>query len=802
MIEKLLVLVDNKLVSNKFTITKVNNKIVIKSVEYINGIIKVPVYNKINGIDYYPIVFPLEMPIYGKNIFNPYIILSTYSLNFPNEIDFFSQINSLIESKLGLTFLTFDNLLNDTNLFTKIINDNYGSLVNFDILKLQTDFNDFIQTLWLCININKMFSIYILSKHPTITNKNIKDIANKFNFNKKLFVIPNQIKTTRYDITLSPDDFVMNFPEYCSFNFKSSLKLSDIKPNTNYYILVNKTESGSTITTEIVPSNENTISKVIKIHVNKVNKNIIGVGSGSNDHTGLNTKNGYSSKNVLFENYKWFYYHPNIQIDNQYILYQTFINKTFAKDIIKNGLDIDEQHVFKILEYYHKENKASNLMALNVVFDNFKDYLTDINILKLNSFSDGFFDYITQKYSNSGDSRFFDILAILFENYNYPLKNNRHEFDAIFDYILYFSLYNYKSIWVSTNNKINSETKFSNIELLHPNINSSIPIKLKNLYVNLMKVMSQVINEEFEAITFNQKFYSDYLHKNIIKILLSDSPNLSVVLFKNLLKPYTYEKFKSIVQTNMLLIDISNKLSWNSLPKKLNYLNIFYKNDNIVHYQDKLNKNIIPDNFDFRIKKIIENPFEMYKYLRKEKDFVKWTKFISERIIQLYLIPISLSSEDFNHIGKLIYLLFNINEQNTKDDTYINFINFCNLHNKLILESNRINMKIREFFPTLKCNINLGFLAKHLTWDKETITFEENQVEKSPDVLALEMKLQMATKKYYKYKAKYLESKDIGVDSIIKYDSGYQINPNKLVGNGSETSSVNPLLNYGMGRKY
>ena len=38
----------------------------------------------------------------------------------------------------------------------------------------------------------------------------------------------------------------------------------------------------------------------------------------------------------------------------------------------------------------------------------------------------------------------------------------------------------------------------------------------------------------------------------------------------------------------------------------------------MIYYQDKLNKTIIPKNFDIRIKKIIENPFEMYKYLRKD----------------------------------------------------------------------------------------------------------------------------------------------------------------------------------------
>ena len=110
---------------------------------------------------------------------------------------------------------------------------------------------------------------------------------------------------------------------------------------------------------------------------------------------------------------------------------------------------------------------------------------------------------------------------------------------------------------------------------------------------------------------------------------------------------------------NFATINFSNSIS--DLSKKLNYLNIFYKNLEIVHYQDKLNKNVLPENFDYRIKKVIENPFEMYKYLRKEKDFIRWTKFISDKVIQMYHIPISLSSEDFSLIELIDPLLvFNI----------------------------------------------------------------------------------------------------------------------------------------------
>ena len=388
-----------------------------------------------------------------------------------------------------------------------------------------------------------------------------------------------------------------------------------------------------------------------------------------------------------------------------------------------------------------------------------------MEILKSKSYNNSFFEYITKNYS-SEESKIYEILGILFANYNYPLKTNRHDMDIIFDQILYFSLYNYKQILIST--KTNGFSNFSN-EILHPNVNSIIPIKLKNLYINLLKVMSQIINNDFEIITFNQKFYCDYLHKNLIKLFFYDTNCLSINLFKTMTSQFNFLKFKNIVSMNLLLIDIVSKLTWNNLPKKLNYLHIFYTNDDIIYYQDKINKNIIPDNYDFRIKKVIENPFEMYRYLRKEKDFEKWTKFISGKIIQLYHIPISLSSEDFLHIGKMIYLLFNIKEQNIKEPTYINFIEFCNIHNKLVLESNRINIKIRECFPYLQININLGFLAKHLTWDKDSISFDENtNNDKTQEQLDLEIKLHVMTKKYYKYKAKYLESKDID-DVLVSY---------------------------------
>jgi hypothetical protein len=321
---------------------------------------------------------------------------------------------------------------------------------------------------------------------------------------------------------------------------------------------------------------------------------------------------------------------------------------------------------------------------------------------------------------------------------------------------MYISIYNYKKILSNDKNIIN---KFNDI--LNHKINNIIPIKIKNLYINFLKIVQNLICNEYELIIYNQKFYFDSLHKSIIKLLLGHNTCLTVRIFKEIININIYNKFKEIIKNNILLIDISNKLSWITLPKKLQYLKFFYSNNDIIFYQQKLNKNIIPDNFDIKIKKIIENPFEMYRYIKKEKDFIKWSRFISDKIIELYYIPISLSFEDFDNIGKLLYLLFNITDQNLTNLTYTEFLKFCNLYPKLILDSNRINIKIKEYFQNIKFNINLGFLAKHLTSRKsDIITFDNN-----PDkIMILEDKLYYINKKYHKYKTKYLLCKSSNIE--------------------------------------
>jgi hypothetical protein len=147
MIHKSIILYDEKLIHNKFSIIKKDNKVIIRSLNIKEDIIKVPIYNKYNGIDYISICFPLEYIIIDNYIFNPYLILSSYSLKINNDLDFFINLNQTIYNEYQLNLLKFDDVINNPNInFIKIINDNY----NFNNLN---ESKTLIKNLWFNINL-------------------------------------------------------------------------------------------------------------------------------------------------------------------------------------------------------------------------------------------------------------------------------------------------------------------------------------------------------------------------------------------------------------------------------------------------------------------------------------------------------------------------------------------------------------------------------------------------------------------------------------------------------------------------
>jgi hypothetical protein len=365
----------------------------------------------------------------------------------------------------------------------------------------------------------------------------------------------------------------------------------------------------------------------------------------------------------------------------------------------------------------------------------------DFDILRSNSYDHTFFKYIVKKYTDI--THILAIIKILFIDYTYPIKFNKFEIETIFDNILYISLYNYKNLIYCNSSKQYSENK---IYLIN-DLNQIIPNKVKLFYYNIMKLFYQLFNSSEEYI-YNIKFFHDNLYKNFIKIFFYENCN-TINLLKELLDSSIIDKIKTNIYTNLLLIDIANKLSWSNLINKTEYLHILLKN-NKIYYQNKLNKIIFSDTYDNRIKTIILNPFEIFNFLNYEDQFIKWILLFDFKIKELYNTEISLSINDINDLGKLIYYLYNIEEQDFKDEYYKLLINHASKNPKIILYNGRINIKIKENF-NIKSNLNFGILAKHLNNNNQNLVCSDPKNE----IFLLKNQLIIITKKYLKYKKRY-----------------------------------------------
>ena len=408
-------------------------------------------------------------------------------------------------------------------------------------------------------------------------------------------------------------------------------------------------------------------------------------------------------------------------------------------------------NLFKYL-FVDKENKlllsSINTLKYNLATDllncyDINDTEFELDILEKGFEDKNFISYLSEKYSNDEESKM-KILNVLFKNYNFPLTFNKKRLNSNFESIMYFSFLN-----------IDMLIKIVDTEKIYltNTVISCIPSKLKNLFYNLVKFYYQYLNGSLENITYNFKFYQDYIYiyiiKNIIQktTILSDLFRKNENLFNNLVKVY---------KTNFILNQMINNLDWEDISDKMNYLEYFYKCSDYIFYQGKINKNLFCDSIDYKIKNIIIDKFSMYKYLKNEKDFIKWTKFIKNYINDLYEKNINIESEDFISLGKMIFMLMNLEVQDLKDEKYNNLIKFCQKNKKLILLSSRINLKIKEKLPLLSCNLNLGFFAKHLNFnnhEKIEINTQNSELDN------LKNKVTVLQKKYVKYKSKYIKYK-------------------------------------------
>ena len=706
MIIKLPLCIDEKIIFSNFIIKKINDNYTInlfnRNYEEKIEKIKVPLCNNFQGISYLDIFLPLELTIINNKIFFPYFMQKIYLSQNNLPIDFFFNIENQI-NQLKISFIKKEELI---KLDTKIWK--YCTLFN-ETINLDNSL-DTIKKLWEVAQINLNSSMYLLHLYPEFTNKSIKDYQKNNNISKKLISITNAIKSIKYSIS-SSNEYL--FIEHFNRIDNNKVKSSEIKVGYKYFV-------------KLINSN-----KFFQIEVDNIQNNII--------HT-------LNNQAFIYNNYEWCFYIPNIPFDFDTILFTLFQKKECYNEIFeKTNLKIEAIHTQKLLDFYFN-NKKCSLVFLRKFFENEFD---DFNILENNNYSNVFFEYIIKKYTDL--ESIIKVYKSLFKNYTYPLKQNKLDFT--FDNILYFSFINL--------DKICKECNHDRV-IIENGINDIIPYKLKTLFYNTIQLFYTIVNKNnFQILYFNQKFFNDYLHRFVLKNIIFDNKSNISNLFNSKLTDGQKDKINSILKNTLLCIDVANRLNWTNLPKKLSYLEIFYSNKDIIINIDKLNKNIFNDNYDLRLKKIIENPFEMFKFLKKEKDYIKWVNFLGPLTLELFVTPISLSGYDLKNLGKLLFLLISIEEQNIKNSTYIKFLNFCQKNSKLIMDNTRINLKIKAHFNFVKCQLNLGFLAKHLTFNKsEQFDLEDDKQDKTEYTIYLEDQNQKLKEKYFKYKTKYYQSKN------------------------------------------
>jgi len=629
--------------------------------------------------------------INGISYLNLYLPLKLFIIDSNIFCIYFFMINltSNFKNKLDFFFNLNDFLIKKFNL--KIIEFNnllkYENEI-FEIINYQ--YKDFINNKKFNKEFWEMINLLLNSSAFILWSDNF---TKKNKFIKKIYQIANYLKNINYSINYSNK---YNINEHLNNIDNKPLTINNIIINNYYFLQI-------------------TEKKIIYIKIINININLI--------------KLDCFNELILFDKYKWYNYPPDTQISITKI-YLKLLNNNEVINIIINKYNskLDNNIIDNIINYFTIDQYKSNLFNF-ILENNLNDHKkTDIEILKYNSFSDNFFLNICSKYINN-----ISIFEILFSNYTFYIKYNKKEIDRNFDYILYYSLININSII-----SIKDKDKY----IIINNLNLIIPNKIKLLYFNIIKIFYQFKNN-----IENNLIYDNVLI-NFLKVFLS-SKSLTFDLLNKIILPEKIIKFKQNLFINFIIVDILSRLSWINMNKRLNYLQILYNNKHYLFFHNKLNKNLFLDNYDNRIKSIIINPFELFRYLRRENDFIKWIYFLENKCSELYFNSISLCSNDFEILGKVIYYLFNIKEQTFEDKYYKKLLEISIDNPKIILNNFRINLKIKENFNYLKCNINLGILAKHLSQNKNTIIKEQTEIE------LLKINLEKITKKYYKYKRKY-----------------------------------------------
>ena len=650
--------------------------------------------------------------------------------------------------------------LNNKNYIDIIYTNNYG--INYYPIYFPLKFlisDD-------CL-INEYFFIISIICNKDITNANFFYLLlNHINKKSKLkykFINSDKINMITIDKIINKinSNFIFNVKN--TQNIKSDILLKNIYNKYQYYLNIslaliyinnnsnNKTKPSKRVKQcirQILNTNinfygyETTIENhLCYIHTNKIKEEVLDLNKYifiedilTNKILRLKIKN-IDAKYIYIDNYKLkrntfrlYHYPPKFK---NVLTVKNIFNKLISnvdllqiiKIIFKNNNDYNN-----LIEYFINVN---NIILINSSLIN--NSIKSVQHVELfdNLICDDSISY--EYFIKSIEKKDFDIdiLKNILKYYTYPLNYSKNDFTVTFKKILYFLNKHYN--------------KFTENKKLYDIFNS----KYRNLFSFIISFYEKYNKDDINII-YNQKIYTDNLYFLIIYIQLSDN-------YKLFEQNKTFYKFKKEFISNIKLYQIIKFLNWNNFKyniKKLEFL-CENKNNKFIFYENKISKNINLY-FDSKLCKVIHNPFFMCNYLLKKKDFIKWVLIFKNHINLLYVNTIKIKKNEYEKIGKILYYISKIEEQNLSNKNYSEIISFLSINSRLIIFNNRININIKEIF--CEKNINLGYLSKHiLNANTDSIVFSDSEYDITLDELS--EKYKSTQKKYFKYKSKYLELK-------------------------------------------
>lgn len=651
---------------------------------------------------------------------------------------------------------------------SKIIYDNFKVLQKDDIIILDTIDNCKYRKM-ICMNNNGYKSIDIYYPLTFLINKNII-------YNELFFIFSLLYEKNQFNFIYLFESLIKNRISN-NYNFLNLDNINDIKLicevlncNNNEYrtldelfnylfLKLNYYYNLSLCVLYLQSYNiKLTIAKKIISIVNKINCHKI-LFYGIND-TIKNHMEFITNSNIKIKNNSEYFINNNnkllkVNITENNNTYFVVNNKKILKKKYKitkypekfnNCININNLIYYLIDEfkYYHiydiifkKNTKFLNLSSYFINFD-FNDITIDktLNIeddemkKHINEYFYCYEDYNFDTFKNKINNKKYDetIYNILIDSYTFPFNYNKNTFTEQFKKIIYyFYIYN---------------KEIENMKGYHK-------YKIKYIHNTLLKLMEYMKNENYN-ITNYYKIYTDYIFLNIFIILLETNFLELNQKYINIIKTNYFKNMKGIV--------ILHLLSWSQFNKKLNLysfiLNLKNQNNKLLFFENKVNMNILSTGFDNKIKKVIIDPLYLYNFLKKEKDFIKWTYILRNNITLFFDNYIKLNKGDIKKLGKILYILTKIDNQNIENNDYSDYIKILKKYDYLIIYNDRINLKIRNIIKNSK--INLGFLAKHIVSENDSVMSLSNDSENYED---MSKKLKYMTNRYYKYKGKYLSLK-------------------------------------------